>query len=45
MAENSLKIGITDGISIFFTVLGIFGISIGVAVSAYFACIEIKMIA
>jgi hypothetical protein len=34
-------VSITDGISIFFTVLGILGITLGVSVSAYFATVYI----
>ena len=41
LADNILKVGITDGISIFFTFLGVLGISIGVAVSAYFSVLYI----
>lgn len=37
LAENILKIGITDGISIFFTFLGVLGISVGIGVAAYFS--------
>jgi hypothetical protein len=31
---------VTDGISIFFTLMGVLGISVGVAVAAYFAVLE-----
>jgi|JI6StandDraft_1071083.scaffolds.fasta_scaffold598395_2 hypothetical protein len=41
LADNILKIGITDGISIFFTFLGVLGISVGVAVAAYFSVLYI----
>lgn len=37
IADNALKISITDGISIFFTILGVIGITIGVAIGSYFA--------
>lgn len=39
VTENSAKVVITDSISIFFTVLGILGISLGVSVAAYFVCL------
>lgn len=32
-----VKVAITDGISIFFTILGVLGISTGVGAAAYFA--------
>ena len=41
IADNITKFSITDGISIFFKVLGMLGISVGVAVSAYFCLIKI----
>lgn len=41
IADNALKVSITDGISIFFTIMGILAISVGVAVSAYFAVLKI----
>lgn len=41
LADNISKVCITDGISIFFTVLGILGITLGVSVSAYFATVYI----
>ena len=40
IADNAIKVTITDGISIFFTVLGIIGISVGVGVGAYFAVLK-----
>lgn len=45
MADNVLKISITDGISLFFKILGILGIGVGVTVGAYFACQEIQYLA
>ena len=37
LADNIVKVGITDGLSIFFTLFGILGVTAGVAVGAYFA--------
>lgn len=37
ISDNLVKVAITDGISIFFTILGVLGISAGVGASAYFA--------
>lgn len=45
LADNVLKISITDGISLFFKILGILGIGVGMTVAAYFACQEIKYLA
>jgi hypothetical protein len=45
ISENTVKLAITDGISFFFTILGILGISVGVTVAAYFCCIEISYFA
>lgn len=39
IADNAGKISITDGISIFFTIIGILGISVGVSVAAYFTIV------
>lgn len=41
VADNAVKVAITNGISIFFTILGILGITLGITVGAYFACIDI----
>lgn len=38
ISDNLEKISITDGISMFFTMLGVMGIGIGVTVAAYFVC-------
>lgn len=38
IADNITKISITDGISMFFTMLGVLGIGIGITVAAYFVC-------
>lgn len=38
ISDNIAKISITDGISKFFTTLGVLGIGIGVTVAAFFAC-------
>lgn len=40
-ADNALKVTVTDGISIFFTIIGVVAISVGVAVSAYFAVLKL----
>jgi len=45
ISENTVKLAITDGISFFFTILGILGISVGVSVAAYFCCLEIDYFA
>ena len=45
LADNALKLSITDGISLFFKILGILGIGVGVTVGAYFSCQEIKYLA
>lgn len=45
ISDNITKISLTDGISMFFTVLGVLGIGIGVTVAAYFSCIEIQYLA
>ena len=45
VTDNIVKVAITDGISIFFTVLGVLGITAGVTVGAYFACIRIQYLA
>ena len=37
LSENALRVGITDGIAIFFTILGVIGVSAAVAVAAYFS--------
>lgn len=41
LSDNILKVGITDGISIFFTFLGVLGISVGIAAGAYFSILYI----
>lgn len=41
ISDNITKISITDGISIFFTVLGILGITLGISVAAYFSILYI----
>ena len=41
IADNITKFSITDGISIFFKILGMLGISVGIAASAYFCLIKI----
>lgn len=41
IADNALKISVTDGISIFFTIMGVIAISVGVAISAYFAVLKL----
>lgn len=40
IADNITKISITDGISMFFTMLGVMGIGVGITVAAYFVCEE-----
>lgn len=45
LADNVTKISITSGISLFYKVLGILGIGVGVTVGAYFACQQIKYLA
>jgi hypothetical protein len=45
LADNVLKLSITDGISLFFKVIGILGIGVGVTVAAYFSCTQIKYLA
>lgn len=45
VSDNITKISITDGISMFFTMLGVLGIGVGVTVAAYFACEEIEYLA
>jgi hypothetical protein len=45
VADNITKISITDGISMFFTILGVLGIGVGVTTAAYFSCIEIEYLA
>jgi hypothetical protein len=45
VADNVLKVTITDGISLFFKILGILGIGVGVTVGAYFACQQIQYLA
>ena len=45
ISENSIKFTITNGISFFFTILGILGISVGVSVAAYFSCLYIDYFA
>jgi len=41
LADNVVKVGITDSISTFFTILGILGITLGVSVGAYFSILYI----
>ena len=41
MSDHGLKLTITGAVSLLFTLLGILGIGVGVAVSAYFAVKEI----
>lgn len=41
IANNAIKVSLTDGLSIFFTVLGVLGITVGVAVGAYFSILYI----
>lgn len=43
--ENATKIAITDGISIFFKLLGILGIGVGITVAAYFVCQKVEYLA
>ena len=45
ISGNPLKFSITDGISIFFTTLGILGVSVGITIAAYIACIKISYFA
>lgn len=45
VTDNIVKVAITDGISIFFTVLGVIGITAAISVGAYFACIRIQYLA
>lgn len=44
-ADNITKISISDGISMFFTILGVLGIGVGVSIAAYFVCVEIQYFA
>ena len=39
MADNALKVSITDAIAIFFSILGVIGITFGVAIIAYFVAV------
>jgi hypothetical protein len=39
LADNAVRLSLTEGISLFFTVLGVLGISIGISTAAYFSCI------
>ena len=39
--NNAIRVGITDGISIFFTLIGIIAVSVSVAVGAYFSVQDI----
>lgn len=41
IADNAIKVSVTDGISIFFTIIGVIAISIGVGVSAYFTVLKL----
>ena len=41
IAENLIKVSITDGMSIFFTIFGILGVTAAVSVAAYFSVLEI----
>ena len=41
IANNAIKVSLTDGLSIFFTILGVLGITLGIAVAAYFAILYI----
>lgn len=45
ISDNLVKFSITDGISIFFTTLGVIGISIGISIAVYLCCIEIQYFA
>lgn len=45
LADNATKIAITDGISIFFKLLGILGIGVGITVAAYFVCQKVEYLA
>jgi hypothetical protein len=39
--DNAIRVGITDGLSILFTIIGILGVSAGVAAGAYFAVLKV----
>jgi solute carrier family 44 (choline transporter-like protein), member 2/4/5 len=45
VADNIAKISITDGISMFFTTLGVLGIGVGVTIAAFFVCEENEYLA
>ncbi len=40
LADNVIKVSITDGLSIFFTIFGILAVTASVAVAAYFAVLK-----
>jgi len=41
VANNAVKVSVTDSLSIFFTVLGVLGITLATSVGAYFAILYI----
>ena len=41
IADNVIKVSITDGLSIFFTIFGILGVTASVAVAAYFSVLRV----
>ena len=45
ITDHIAVISISDGISIFFTILGISGIGVGTSIAAYFACANIEYFA
>ena len=42
VADNALKVTITGGISIFFTIMGIIAITVAIAISAYFTVLKLS---
>lgn len=41
IADNVIKVSITDGLSVFFTIFGILGVTASVAVAAYFSVLRV----
>ena len=40
--DNAIRVGITDGISIFFTIIGILAVTASISVAAYFSVLKIE---
>jgi hypothetical protein len=45
VADNALKVTITAGISIFFTIMGIIAITAAIAIGSYFAVLKLNYFA